>query len=71
MTPKQERRFQKICGDMAALINELREGENPEAVLFLEDGTPALYDWPNDELDRPADALAVGSYWPGSGGGGR
>lgn len=43
---------------------------NPDAVLYLEDGTPALYDWPNDVMDRPDEALAVGSFWPGSGGGG-
>lgn len=70
MTPKQSRRFIKLCADMAGLINELRDGEHPDAVLFLEDGTPAMYDWPGD-VSRPDDALVVGEYWPGAGGGGR
>ena len=71
MTPKQTRQFKKICADMASLINELRDGEHPDAVMFLEDGFPALYDWPSDEAARPTDALVVGEYWPGAGGGGR
>ncbi|WP_326430340.1 hypothetical protein VQ574_21695 (plasmid) [Stutzerimonas frequens] len=71
LTAQQARRFQKLCNDMAALIDELHEGDLPDAVFYLEDGNPALYDWPNDIDRRPRDALAMGRYWHKSGGGGQ
>jgi hypothetical protein len=71
MTPKQTKQFEKLCKDMASLLAELHQGDHPDAVLFLEDGTPALYDWPGDIDYRPDDALAYGCYWPKAGGGGR
>lgn len=71
LTQKHIKRFEKICNDMASLIEELHKGGHPDAVVYLEDGTPVLYaDWPAD-LDRhPAVAEAYGAYWHKSGGGG-
>ena len=71
MTPKQKRRFEAICQDMADLIDELHKGGHPDAVVFLEDGSPALYDWPADIDRHPDQALAHGAYWHKAGGGGK
>ncbi|MFJ7794687.1 hypothetical protein [Pseudomonas sp. NPDC096950] len=70
MTPSQKTRFQKISQDMADLLDELHQGAHPDTVLFLEDGTPALYDWPADAPRRPDNPLVEGAYWHKSGGGG-
>lgn len=56
---------------MAALIGELHAGEYPDATFFIEDGTPALYDWPSHVDRRPDDVLAYGCYWNKAGGGGK
>lgn len=56
---------------MADLLRELHEGEYPDATFYLEDGTPALYDWPSDVEHRPEEAMAIGSYWHRSGSGGK
>jgi len=76
MTPKKlpakyAKRFEAICQDMAELINELHANGHPDAVVFLEDGMPALYaHWP-DSMDRhPHMPDANGAYWHKSGGGG-
>lgn len=71
LTPKQVRRFKKLCEDMAALLAELHAGSQPNATLYLEDGTPAIYDWPIDVDHRPDDALAMGCCWHKAGGGGK
>jgi hypothetical protein len=71
MTPSQVKRFKKICKDMAALIDELHSSGSPDATLFLEDGFPAIYDWPGEIDRRPDDALVEGCYWHKSGGGGK
>lgn len=71
LTAQQNRRFQKLCKDMAALIDELHKGGLPDAVFYLEDGVPAIYDWPSDIDRRPKDALSMGRYWHKAGGGGQ
>ncbi|MNJ40260.1 hypothetical protein D3C77_351520 [compost metagenome] len=68
---KYARRFEAICQNMADLIDELHASGHLDAVVFLEDGTPALYDWPESLERRPDDALAYGAYWHKAGGGGR
>ncbi|WP_122378093.1 hypothetical protein [Pseudomonas cannabina] len=68
---KYAKRFEAICEDMAALIDELHANGHPNAVVFLEDGLPALYaHWPADMEHRPSTPDANGAYWHNSGGGG-
>ncbi|NWD57441.1 hypothetical protein HX878_22210 [Pseudomonas veronii] len=71
MRPKQKKRFIAICQDMADLIDELHNQGHPDAAMYLEDGTPALYDWPESSERRPEEPLAYGAYWHKSGGGGK
>jgi len=72
MTPQQKKRFKKICKDMENIINELHAGDHPFATMFLEDGSPAFYDWPGDIESRPDIQLCDGgAYWHRAGGGGR
>lgn len=69
---KYARRFEAICQDMADLITELHTSGHPDAVMFLEDGTPALYaHWPGDMDRPPSEPSASGAYWHKAGGGGR
>jgi hypothetical protein len=67
---KYAQRFKAICKDMAVLIDELHASGHPDAVVFLEDGTPSLYaHWPS-EMDRhPLKADVSGAYWHKAGGG--
>lgn len=70
LTAKQIKRFESICQDMADLITELHEGGLPDAVVFLEDGSPALYaSWPNEMERHPRVPDANGAYWHKAGGG--
>jgi len=70
LTAKQIKRFEAICQDMADLIKELHEGGHPDAVVFLEDGNPALYaSWPGTMDRHPLTTDADGAYWHKAGGG--
>ena len=70
MTPAQKKRFQKICDEMEALINELHSGEHPDAVLFLAGGCVSLYDWPGALVEKPdVPMVAHLGIWPKAGGG--
>lgn len=70
LTTKQIQRFEKICKDMADLIDELHRGGLPDAVVFLEDGNPALYaSWPSSMDRHPLVPDANGVYWHKAGGG--
>lgn len=69
MTPSQNRRFNKLCKDMAALLNEVR-AENGDLTLFLEDGVVSMYDWPTCEANRPEQPVSDSHYWAGASGGG-
>jgi len=67
---KYAQRFEAICKDMADLIDELHASGHPDAVVFLEDGTPSLYaHWPSDMDRHPPTADVRGSYWHKAGGG--
>ena len=67
---KYAQRFQAICKDMADLIDELHTSGHPDAVVFLEDGTPSLYaHWPSDMDRHPLKADVSGAYWHKAGGG--
>lgn len=68
MTPSQDKRFQKLTKDMAALLAEL-EADHPHVGFFIDDGAPYLIDAGPD--DQPRDCIiASGAYWHRSGGGG-
>lgn len=72
MSPSQVKRFQKLCKDMACLLKELHDGDHPDAVYFIEDGSPMIVDWPNDIDRRPSDTImAHGCTLHKAGGGGR
>lgn len=71
MTPDQKKRFQKICKDMQALIDEMHSSNHPDAVLFIEDGGVSIYDWHTDQDRRPDEPLvSYSGYWHKAGGGG-
>lgn len=67
---KYAKRFEAICQDMAELIKELHAKGHPDAVVFLEDGCPALYaHWPASMDRHPATPDVNGAYWHKAGGG--
>jgi hypothetical protein len=70
MTPAQSKRFNKLCKDLRALLEEL-EAEHPDVVLFAEDSCLALYDWPEDEDRRPDESFSDTQYIGNVSGGGR
>jgi hypothetical protein len=70
MTPAQSKRFNKLCKDMAALLDEL-EVDHPDVTLFAEDGCLALYDWPEDVERRPDEAFSSSNFIGRISGGGR
>ncbi len=70
MTPKQKKRFEKLCDEMRGLMEEVRI-THTDATLFIEDGSVNIYDWPIDQERRPDTPLCDGGYWFFASGGGR